>query len=462
MRIIETVPEFNSFINEYENQSSILVPIFSDSRLHPAQNRLCLMGVCEVESDDITIFPFDHPESTNLPFELINEFTKGFNIWTPDKKDFQHLVNNDVYTPYQLFDDIQALEYIATQKVTDPKEFYSQTILHTLERHYDDPGANRLVPIFKWAEAIRDYCDHARTIIDEHANLVLDNGYSFLSDKAIPALHWVESNGLHVDKEKLEEHFGKSRVHNDNLIYSQYNLYTAAGRPSCRFGGINFAALNKDDGQRSIFTSRFDDGMLVNIDFESYHVRLIANLLNYKLPETPAHEYFGKYYFGTTNLTDVQYEESKIKTFKLLYSSQPSDIPFFERVTAFKHALWDEIRSTGYVVSPLTYKKIRLDHIWEPNPAKVFNYYVQFMETEQNLSFLYRLQELFKGKKSKIILYNYDSFLIDYSLSDGKDLLLDMIAHIEQEKTFPVRVKYGNNFNDMGDAAINNAVCGTV
>ena len=36
----------------------------------------------------------------------------------------------------------------------------------------------------------------------------------------------------------------------DGMFYSEYNLFTSTGRPSNRFGGINFAALNKKDGSR--------------------------------------------------------------------------------------------------------------------------------------------------------------------------------------------------------------------
>ena len=51
----------------------------------------------------------------------------------------------------------------------------------------------------------------------------------------------------------------------DGLVYSEYNPYTTTGRPSNRFGGTNFAALNKTDGSREKYISRFDGGMLVII-----------------------------------------------------------------------------------------------------------------------------------------------------------------------------------------------------
>ena len=39
--------------------------------------------------------------------------------------------------------------------------------------------------------------------------------------------------------------------------YTEYNLYTSTGRPSNKFGGVNFAALNKEDGSRNSFVFIF-------------------------------------------------------------------------------------------------------------------------------------------------------------------------------------------------------------
>jgi hypothetical protein len=448
MKVIETVLDFKIFLKDYELQSSILIPVFCDSRLHPAQNRLCLLGVYGVETKELVVLPFNHPEAANLPYKLIEELSKGLEIWTPDKKVLGFLPIED----QGHIEDVQALDYVVNgTALTRSHEFYSSIINHTHERHYNDADANCAVPLYKWAEFLLSYSEDLLAIIEANENVTFEKGYSFLVGIALPALRWVESNGLHVDYEILKEHFGSKaeKFVMDDTVYSEYNLFTAAGRPSCRFGGINFAALHKDDGQRTAFTSRFDDGMMVLLDFESYHVRLIANHLGYQLPSTPAHEYFGQQYFGTTNLTDEQYAESKVKTFHNLYSDTDTDIPFFKKVQDFKARLWEEIQKQGYVESPLTKKRIRLSHIWQPNRSKVFNYYVQFMETEQNLSLLSALTDLFDGSQSKIVLYNYDSFLIDFCLSDGKELILEMVQFLEQGKKFPIRIKYGKNFGEM-------------
>ena len=87
MQIIESRSDFDTFLKRFKGQSSILVPIAVDSRQHVATNRLCLMGVCEMYSGEVTILPFDHPEVTNLPIELVDKFAQGLELWTPDRKE---------------------------------------------------------------------------------------------------------------------------------------------------------------------------------------------------------------------------------------------------------------------------------------------------------------------------------------------------------------------------------------
>ena len=67
--------------------------------------------------------------------------------------------------------------------------------------------------------------------------------------------YYLESNGIHTT---------------GGIEYTQYNLFTSTGRPSNTFNGINYAALNKEDGSRNRFISRFENGMLVEFDFDAY------------------------------------------------------------------------------------------------------------------------------------------------------------------------------------------------
>ena len=45
-------------------------------------------------------------------------------------------------------------------------------------------------------------------------------------------------------------------------------------------GGINFAALNKNDGERKCYIPEND--MFVEYDIQGYHPRLIGEMINFK------------------------------------------------------------------------------------------------------------------------------------------------------------------------------------
>jgi hypothetical protein len=117
----------------------------------------------------------------------------------------------------------------------------------------------------------------------------------------------IESAGLQVN-----DTFRMPELVNNDRVYSQYNYYTMTGRPSNAYRGFNFAAMNKEDGTRTAFCSRFENGALVEMDFDSYHVRLIARLIGYDLPTSSIHDYLGRFYFGVTELTEEQRAIQKV------------------------------------------------------------------------------------------------------------------------------------------------------
>ena len=77
------------------------------------------------------------------------------------------------------------------------------------------------------------------------------------------AFFGIEKNGIKADKNCYIEYY-KDKLTNPeyNLykgkLYTQYNLYTTTSRPSNTFNNINFAALNKDNGERKCYKPEFD------------------------------------------------------------------------------------------------------------------------------------------------------------------------------------------------------------
>jgi hypothetical protein len=80
------------------------------------------------------------------------------------------------------------------------------------------------------------------------------------------------------------------------------------------------------------------------------------------------------------------------------------------------------------------------------------NITVMFDEADKNIQLicecLNNINNLLKDYKSKIVLYNYDAFLLDYSKSDGKQLLQDITKIIEKNE-FYCKIKVGNSYGEL-------------
>ena len=448
--IVVNPSEFALFLNQYQTQDSLVIPVLSDGRAHPAANTLCLLWVYLLSEATAYLIPFSHPDS--LFSADITQLQTQHKVWTPNKKLLSY------FLPEETLFDVDSIEYLNTSSVTNEDKFYTNLIRHYGEKFHSHTNVNRAIPIVKWIEFCETYGERTIPLIgmapDPFAQHPPDLSYFFLNTIAIPTLKHIESAGLHIDLEEFHKHFRPSskRFLTDDYVHSQYLLHTTTGRPSNKFGGVNFAALNKSDDSRKSFNSRFgDSGLLVTFDYEAFHLRLIAGLIGEKLPPTSVHEYFGKQYFGTNQLSLEQYEESKRITFNALYGDtvSPGGTGFFAKVKEYREKLWKEVNQNGYISSPYFHKKIRLRHMWEPSESKLFNYLIQATETEYSLAAIHKSIPLFNDKQSKIVLYTYDSILLDFSLNDGPELLKSVAKVLSGDGAFPVRMYSGVNYNDM-------------
>lgn len=77
--------------------------------------------------------------------------------------------------------------------------------------------------------------------------------------------------------------------------------------------------------------------------------------------------------------------------------------------------------------------------------SKLLNYYVQNLETKRNAEKILQLKEILEGKKTKLVLITYDAFLFDYSVSDGKELLVQIKDILEQDQMV-VKHKHGKTY----------------
>jgi hypothetical protein len=427
MVIVESKKEWLSFIAEFEENNSIVIPIQCDENKHPMDTELCLFYIKLLDGSlEEYVLPFRHSDAINLSLNYITMIWTPKDVFTYDKKKLLHFVKwKNVYDVQMNYYMTKNVPLLTDDVTTNAHEYFYRT-------HYKRKNINCVIPIMKHVEWCREMVERLKVMamVNPENESVCD----IYNKDVIESLQYIEQRGLQTTK---------------GMVFSEYNLYTSTGRPSNRFGGINFAALNKTDGSRKQFISRFGkDGMLVEFDYDAYHLRLIGDVVDYKFPKGSVHKHMAKFY-------GVGYDESKSLSFKYLYGHIPDKVlkknPFFKKVQVYIDEIWNGYKSKNFIVSDIYNKTIYSKNLSNMNKNKVFNYLIQLMETENNMRMLTELIPKLYDYKSKLVLYSYDSFLFDFYMPDGINFLKEMKDAIEQKGKYPVKVAKGSNYHEMKD-----------
>ena len=415
--LVENKKQLKKFIKKYKSEDSILIPISCDSNKHPVDDKLSLLYVQLLNGEEF-ILPFDHSETLNIDIPNLESDTKKY---TYDRKKLNHFIKLDNVI------DVNLMHYMATNVPLSIEEIDTNAHHFFNMMYYRKKNINTIIPVLKHLEYCRELAKVIKDTIAKH-NQYVNVSYN---NEVLDNLTYIESNGLQTT---------------NGSVYSEYNVFTSTGRPSNRFGGINFAALNKTDGSRKQFISRFKNGVLVEMDFDGYHLRLIADKVDYEFPKGSVHEHMAKLY-------GVDYDEAKGLSFKYLYGYIPDEIKknneYFNKVSDYINILWNGYKSKEFIVSDIYSKKIYRKNLTDMNANKLFNYTIQLMETENNMKALSKLISKIRNYKSRLVLYSYDSFLFDFNMEDGLDYLKKVKNILEQDGKYPVKVSWGLNYHEM-------------
>ena len=411
MVIVNTDILFNQLKQQIQSKPFVLMQMYSDVQKHPQENRISCIWVDF--QDEQYIVPIHHTEKFR---DINNLITTKQTIYVDDLKQYRH-------NALVISDDIRDMNwswYQQTNQPYDMEQHLTNAHHHYNRLHYDKENINDLIPLVKHAEYFGPISKELYKSYEQHDQTILEN------------LYQIERNGLKTY---------------EKIIYSEYNPYTSTGRPSNRFGGLNFAALNKSDGSRKQFISRFSNGVLVEMDFDAYHLRLIGEIVDYKFPKGSVHEHMAELY-------GLPYDEAKALSFKYLYggiTDEVSDNPFFSKVNDYIKLLWKDFQTNNFVESYIYNRKIYRKNLQDMNPNKLFNYMIQLMETENNIKILNELQPKLQQYDSKLVLYNYDAFLFDFNPDEGLEFLNIIKKTIESDGKYPVKIGKGVNYHDMQD-----------
>ena len=379
-----------------------MYPILTSLEKHPIHTRISALIISDGTLD--LFINYHNIDATKIDQKV--EFHNFKEVYIVGMKDF--LYHYD-FLP-NMYDLEMSLFWQAKNFDVEEKPIY------TIFRRRQAPKANDLIPIWKHYEQFEDW-----------KKIFGDSKISKFSQLYPKSLGWVEKNGLYT---------------NMGYEYTRYNPLTITSRPSNTFKGTNYAALKKDDGVRSRFISRFENGKLYQLDFDGYHIRLIAKLIGVDIPlDKKAHEWLANQY-------GKDLSEAKSITFRQLYGGVEDEyyhIPFFKKTSDYINSMWLDFLRNREVVTPILQRKIKFDE--NLNKNKLFNYVLQALETERNILILDKLSKINLNQKSVPILYTYDSILFD--VDENEDNYIKEVKRIMEKDGFPTQLEVGNNYDNM-------------
>lgn len=419
MNLIEDKRTLLLFLGDNPN-IDLIIPVWSSHKAHPLASRISFIYFRQSDNVD-GIINFNHIDAKKL-----------------DKFDLFKIINENTLVLGNRYLKTIGLDYEWVYFEENGNSFIFNEVVESVYRGYrnDFKELNDCIPLMKWYEVLK-------TIPNISTRRDWDRKYT----DAIQTLGRLEGAGVKVDREKFIDsfNFNEQYLRKSNIVYTQYNPYTTTGRPSNRHLNVNYSALNKSDGSRECFISRNPYGTLIQFDYESYHIRLIAKMVGYEFPKgISAHQHLA-------NLYGCDYETAKKVTFTYLYGGlddNAKEIPFFQKVDEYIKGLYQRFVISGKLTTLLYKREIPFHRIEGANEQKVFNYLLQALETEINYMKIGEVMEYLDGKLSKMILYTYDAFVIDTHPIE-REIVLNDIREIMEKGGFPVRVEEADNYNDL-------------
>jgi hypothetical protein len=413
--LVESQEQLNGF-KKILGKEAFLEIIPYNPFIHPAQNSICAIYIRPLKDYKGYLLPIYHTESSVLfeddVFLLIKSLEK---IYVKDKKEFLH------YFPLKQSIDLTFPNQIEI-KYTNAHEFI-------YEKHKHRVDVNTLIPIVKHYEYCEALFEELEHLIDKPIN-------EFYDLKASWVFCGIEKSGLHVNIDLYNQYFNEIT---EPYVYTKYNFKTLTTRPSNTFNGVNYAALNKENGCRKAFIPR--NSTFIEFDISAYHPTLLARTIEYDFGGEDIYSHFAQVY-------KLDRQEAKILTLQQLYGGvlqQYEKLEFFKKVRIYVDDLWDTFQYQGFIECPLSGFKFYKNKLENMNPQKLLNYVIQNLETANNINLMWEFFKILKGKNTKLVLYTYDSFLFDVDTKE-KDILNAIISVFEKQN-LSYKIKDGISYN---------------
>lgn len=382
------------------------------------------MYLYDIDTKKQYVINMNHPDykQWNAPFQP--DLSK-INLYSPTKK---LIVSNYIITNTLI--DLNFIIYPTKHKFYSlddfiPKKFY---------QHKTRYKSYTVYPIVSLVEMCKNSIDFLLNEIYKVNDYIRD--IKEFDDLYYNSLFKLEKNRIHFDSK---------------IIYSDYNPYTITNRPTNSSYGINLSALSKKDDTRTKLKSSFLHGKLVQFDYTAFHVYLLTKMINFEVPvgQDPYMALNARYGFSSATSRN----EVKMDFFSYLYGYKDfKNDPGFQlarQVDEFKIKLYTSYINNGHVESFFLKRRILFNIPDSIQSNKLFNYFLQNAETEYNFLKITELNEALRKKESKIILYTYDSFLVDIPRHEAH--VIGEIKSILESDKIPVNIQIGSNYALLQD-----------
>jgi hypothetical protein len=399
----------------FQDKSCVCVPLLSNWNKHSSDTAVIGLYFRFTDGTD-TYINFTHPDELDSDIQLTHIKLSSTSLVFNKKAMLYHGFNEGI--------DLNSyLHYYAGDNL-NPREFYPKgmEVLSTKFFRIDDLG--HVIPLanqLEWAKKIAEYVLRFEQFRSE--SIITQQCIDYCNDFT-NVFYEIEKNEILVGDERKKQN---------------YMWYTATSRPSNAWNNFNFSALNKKDGTRNKIHSRFEGGKIVQFDYDAFHIKLLAKILDYKFDYHPYEQI--KAELGM----DGEYDAFKTRVFQNIYGRITSDFiqhPFFQRVQVVIDQLWEGYEKDGYVDSHFYGKLFR--GIQDPTPNKVFNYILQSLETEYNVKKIKNVLPVINDKKSIFSMYLYDAFVFD--IHPDEENLINLLKNIFETDGMTVKVYAGDDF----------------
>lgn len=243
---------------------------------------------------------------------------------------------------------------------------------------------------------------------------------------------------IDYDQIKKDSYIGKVRVLSKKISRKSHNVSydlfkTRTGRLTTKKQSFPILTLDKD--LRKYIKPNND--MFVELDINGAEIRTLLSLLGLEQPEVDIHEWNAKNVYRSLTTRD----EAKKRFFAWLYN--PASDDFLSARTYDRDAIKEKFWDGSSVTTPF-HRNILSDEY------HAVNYILQSTSSDVCLEQAYKVQDMLKGKKSKIVFLMHDSVIIDCSVDDKSEVSSYIEAFQDTRfGKYKANVSIGKSFGEM-------------